>query len=248
MNYRHPPDVLARALKLISLRQAQISMPRMVRQSLLQSISVRQSSELLESRFDPLFGIAFTVVNDSATPDGTVGGIAGGWNPTRQRLGGAKTHAARRAHRREAIARDPHGYDTPTGQDCPDPTASPWGSRPPARPATVCRTPLATPEATPPADDHRPDLTMLCSAGGSAACRRKQVTPRLTTAPQQRAPSTPQETPLARDGNTQAINRRAVLGSIATPQRKGILAVGLRTLHRTSFWTMRGAPPRHHTD
>src|SRR5437773_11308505 len=97
--------------------------------------------------------IADTQVEESATSDGTVGGSAGGWNPTRQRLGGAKTHATSRAHRREAIARDPHGYDTPTGQDCPDLAASPWGSRPLARPATVCRTPLSTPEATPPADN-----------------------------------------------------------------------------------------------
>ena len=81
MNYRHPPDVLARTLKLFSLQQAQRSLTRMVRQSLLQSISVRQSCELLESRFCPLIGFAFNVGNDSATPDGTVGGIAGGVEP-----------------------------------------------------------------------------------------------------------------------------------------------------------------------
>ncbi len=56
--------------------------------------------------------IADTEVAESAAPDGTAGGSAGGWNPTRQGLGGANTDTTSRAHRREAIARDPHTIAT----------------------------------------------------------------------------------------------------------------------------------------
>ena len=99
--------------------------------------------------------IADTEVQESAAPDGTVGGSAGGWNPTRRGLGEANDDTTMRAHRREAIARDPTTVATRRRNK----TVPIWRLRRGgvAASATVCRTPLLTPEATPLADHFRPD-------------------------------------------------------------------------------------------
>ena len=114
---------------------------------------LNKADELLFRNTD--CSIADTGVQESAAPDGTGGGSAGGWNPTRQGLGGANNHTTRRAHRREAIARDPTTVATRRRNK----TVPIWRLRRGgvAASATVCRTPLLTPEATPQAEHFRPD-------------------------------------------------------------------------------------------
>ena len=124
-----------------------------------------------------------------------------------------------------------------------------WGSRPQARPATVCRTPLSTPEATPPADYHRPDSahrsTLRRRTGGVSFQNSDSAFYHDTT---KTIPvnTVADHTPRNRDGNTTAITRRCVFGRRSTPQKKGTLAAVPQRLHRTSFSTNQAGRPRLH--